>query len=216
MARAASRSAIQAGNSSASEATRERIIRAAADCIADVGLAGVRMTMVAHAAGVSNALLHYHFDTRENLFSTVMRRSMQRLGMADLDEAGLQRLPPPERLCRMLISCLPSSPELRHDWLLWHELWSHALRDPELGKLAVELYAEMDEWLAGAIRDGIASGDFASDVGPLVTARAALALCDGFGLRVIMRDPAVPLEVAVTEVLEGVGRRVGATLALEG
>ncbi|MFF3542870.1 3-hydroxyacyl-CoA dehydrogenase NAD-binding domain-containing protein [Streptomyces platensis] len=42
--------------------TRERILSAACEVIAEVGFEKIRMRMVAEHAGVSTALLHYHFE----------------------------------------------------------------------------------------------------------------------------------------------------------
>jgi AcrR family transcriptional regulator len=55
--------------------TRERILTAACEVIADIGFEKIRMRMVAERAGVSTALLHYHFDTREKLFTEAMTHS---------------------------------------------------------------------------------------------------------------------------------------------
>ena len=61
-------------NLAAAEA-RTRILAAAADCIVRDGLAKVRMAGIAKAAGVSAGLLHYHFDTKEQLFADVLSYS---------------------------------------------------------------------------------------------------------------------------------------------
>ncbi|WP_229894053.1 TetR/AcrR family transcriptional regulator [Streptomyces glebosus] len=52
--------------------TRERILSAACEVIAEVGFEKIRMRMVAEHAGVSTALLHYHFENRERLFAEAM------------------------------------------------------------------------------------------------------------------------------------------------
>ena len=55
--------------------TREAILAAACEVIAEIGFEKIRMRMVAERAGVSTAALHYHFDTRENLFAEALRYS---------------------------------------------------------------------------------------------------------------------------------------------
>jgi len=192
--------------------SRDRIIQAAADAIAKHGLAAVRMATVAAEAGVSSALLHYHFETRANLFATVLDTSMQRLGLADIDDEQLHQLAPPQRLATMIWSCLPTSPELERDWLLWHELWGQAIRDTEHAATAIKLYRQIDQWLAGAIAEGVAQGDFTAGADPMEIAAVALALCDGLGLRVIFADPVMPLERAYQLVAGEVGRQLGVQL----
>ena len=63
--------------------TRTRILEATAQCIADDGIAAVRMATIAKAAGVSTALLHYHFATKEHLFESVLRYSYESTTVLD-------------------------------------------------------------------------------------------------------------------------------------
>src|SRR3954468_21422148 len=91
----------------ASEA-RSRILAAAADCIVRDGLAKVRMAGIAKAAGVSAGLLHYHFDTKEQLFADVLGYShgvSSVLNEQAMEQAGDR---PAQRLSSFLDRCLPS------------------------------------------------------------------------------------------------------------
>ena len=56
----------------AAEEARNRILVAAADCIVRDGLVSVRMAGIAKQAGVSSGLVHYHFATKEQLFTEVL------------------------------------------------------------------------------------------------------------------------------------------------
>ena len=53
--------------------TRDAILSAACEIIAEEGFEKIRMRMVAERAGVSTAALHYHFDNREKLFAEALR-----------------------------------------------------------------------------------------------------------------------------------------------
>src|SRR4051812_24009805 len=87
--------------------SRQRILAAAARNIAELGLARVRMATIAREAGVSTALLHYHFDTKERLFAEVLAYSYER--SAELDQAALDRAggSAAARLSAYLERCLP-------------------------------------------------------------------------------------------------------------
>lgn len=195
---------------SAVEQTRARIVAAAGRAIADVGLADVRMTTIAAEAGVSSATLHYHFDTKANLFVEVMRALYDQPGGV---EASLAGLPPAERLAAVLEQCLPATPQLRHEWQLWHELWLHSLRDPAMRELGVEMYARTERFVADAVQVGIDSGDFAG-VDAHEVAAVALALCDGIGLRVAMGDPTMSYARAADIVAESVSTTLGTRIPL--
>jgi hypothetical protein len=99
----------------------------------------------------------------------------------------------------MLDQCLPSTPSLEEDWVLWVELWLRAVRHPELRPVAERLYARMRRWFATEIAAGVRDGEFRSCDTEAVAERT-LALIDGFGIRTLLGDPAVPLERARDEV----------------
>jgi AcrR family transcriptional regulator len=174
--------------------TRERILSAACEVIAETGFEKIRMRMVAERAGVSTALLHYHFETREKLFTEAMTHSFANSTFevehdADVVSAAVI-------LARIVRNLLPMDAELRQDWRLWQELWVRSLRDETTRTFAVDLYGQLHRWVAGAVTRGIESGEFkATDIDELST--LVLALCDGYGIRVMLGDPAVSAEHAL-------------------
>ncbi|GHI04076.1 TetR family transcriptional regulator [Streptomyces cellostaticus] len=191
--------------------TRERILTAACEVIAEIGFEKIRMRMVAERAGVSTALLHYHFDTREKLFTEAMTHSFANTAV-DL-ERDAETAPAALVLVRILRSLLPTGPELQQDWRLWQELWARALRDETTRAFAVDLYAQLHAWVAGAVRRGIASGEFTpTDVDDLST--LVLSLSDGYGIRLMLRDPTVTLDSALTAIWRQASAALGLPAAL--
>ncbi|MFE2103005.1 MULTISPECIES: TetR/AcrR family transcriptional regulator [unclassified Streptomyces] len=186
--------------------TRERILTAACEVIAEIGFEKIRMRMVAERAGVSTALLHYHFDTREKLFTEAMTHSFANTAL-DVDRDA-DTAPAAVILARTLRSLLPTDPELRQDWRLWQELWARALRDETTRTFAVDLYAQLHTWVADAVRRGIESGEFTpTDVDGLST--LVLSLSDGYGIRLMLRDPTVTLDGALTAIWRQVSAALG-------
>jgi AcrR family transcriptional regulator len=182
---------------------RERILAAAAERIASEGIDDVRIARIAMAAGVSSSLVHYHFATREALLAEALEYSYEQVGLARTDRP-ISASSHAHQLALMVEQCLPTTPELERDWVLWVELWLRAVRHHELRPVAEELYARMRDWFVTAIREGVAAGEFAR-CDPEDVADRALALIDGFGIRTLLGDRAVPLERA--------RRAVGAVLA---
>ena len=104
----------------------------------------------------------------------------------------------------MVESCLPLPGEQERDWVLWVELWLRAVRHPELRPTAAKLYARMHDWF----REAIEEGDFGPvDAGAI--ADRTLALIDGFGVRALLGDPAMPLERAREEVWHALAGDLG-------
>lgn len=178
--------------------TREAILNAACEVIAETGLENIRMRMVAERAGVSTAALHYHFDTRENLFEAALHYSFGSTG-ADVYEARGDDDTATARLARIIEASLPTTPGLRREWALWQELWCRAGRDDASRRIAVELYGEHTDWIEETLTAGIASGEFATVDVP-AHAQLVNAVCDGFGVHLMMRSPKVGLARALDSI----------------
>jgi AcrR family transcriptional regulator len=175
--------------------------------IAREGIDDVRLARIAMDAGVSVPLVHYHFESREALLAEALEHSYE--------IAGESRIAPPdpsapaaERLAVMIDQCLPHPGALHDDWVLWVELWLRATRHPELRPTAANLYARMCDWLSEAIAAGVAEGEFVPCDAPAVADRV-LALVDGYGIRVLNGDPAMPLDRARREIWAAVSAQLG-------
>ncbi len=194
----------------AAEEARNRILVAAADCIVRDGLVNVRMAGIARAAGVSSGLVHYHFATKEQLFTEVLSHSSavsNALTQQALERAGTK---PVQRLSAFLDRCLPSDEQLTHDWRLWQELDLLCLRQPALAKVGSEVYETIYASVAEIITAGIETGDFDLDpAAARVVAETAVGLCDGLGARVVAPGHDLALDEARSMVLNAVGCLVG-------
>jgi AcrR family transcriptional regulator len=175
---------------------RERILAAAVGQIAREGIDGVRIARIAMEARVSSALVHYHFETRDALLAEALDYSYQRAGESRI--AGEDELPEAshaQRLQSMIDGCLPTTPDLTADWVLWVELWLRAARHPDLRPVAEELYARLHAWFRDEIVAGVNDGEF-NRCDPDEVADRTLALIDGFGIRTLIGDGAIPLDRA--------------------
>jgi AcrR family transcriptional regulator len=168
------------------------------------------MAGIAKAAGVSSGLVHYHFATKEQLFTEVLSHSSaisNSLTEQALERAGTQ---PVQRLSAFLDRCLPSDELLTHDWRLWQELDLLCLRQPALAKVGADVYETIYASIADIIVAGIESGDFDLDPDEARSvAETAVGLCDGLGARVVSAGPDLSLDETRTMVAKAVGRLVG-------
>jgi AcrR family transcriptional regulator len=187
---------------------RERILAAAAGQIAREGIDGVRIARIAMEAGVSTALVHYHFETRDALLAEALDYSYSRAGDARITSGELPAASHAERLDLMIGQCLPTTPSLEQDWVLWVELWLRAARHPELRPIAEELYARLHAWFRDEIAAGVDDGEFARCDPDEVTDRL-LALLDGYGIRTLIGDGAIPLERARRAVSSALAADLG-------
>jgi AcrR family transcriptional regulator len=169
---------------------RERILSAAVDRIASEGIDDIRIARIAVDAGVSPALIHYHFDSRETLLAEALSFSYNRVGNERIPEREAPDVSSEIRMRRMLDNYIPVPGDQRQDWMLWVELWLRAIRHPELTPTSARLYADMHAWIRNAIaEDAATAGRDPDDL-----ADHLLALIDGCGVRALIGDPAMSLE----------------------
>jgi AcrR family transcriptional regulator len=109
---------------------REELLRAAIEQIEARGVAAVRIADVATALGVSNALVLYHFSTKEKLVAAAFTYA------AEDDLAHLRKLlgrrTTALRRLRAAVRWYAPTGQAK-GWRLWIEGWAVALRDPRCG-----------------------------------------------------------------------------------
>jgi AcrR family transcriptional regulator len=171
---------------------------AAVATLAADGIEGLRIADVAKRAGVSTALVHYHFETREALLAEALTRSFQIAGDARAS-AKYGSGTALERLRRKIEESLPYGGRRKREWGLWVELWLRAVREPELRRAAADVYARLRASLLELLEAGAEAGEFRL-VDPAATTDRVLAAIDGFGLRALIQDPAMPVELAFERV----------------
>jgi AcrR family transcriptional regulator len=187
---------------------RDRILEAACDMLAAEGVDDVRIARIATAAGVSPALVHYHFTTREALLTEALEHSFEQLGDLRTTAADDEQWTAAERLGWMIDQSLPFPGEGERDVRLWLELWGYAARRPELRAFAAQLYERYDAWIAEVVEEGMASGEFErGDVDEIT--RRLVAMLDGVGPRVVVAGGRLPLEAARRLVTRGLAMELG-------
>jgi AcrR family transcriptional regulator len=190
-------------------AARERILAAAVARIASDGVDDVRIARIAMDAGVSPPLVHHYFESREMLLAEALRYSYTRAGDARISTGEIPAATHAEKLRLMIGQCLPGTPSLAQDWVLWVELWLRAARHPELRPVAEELYGRLREWFVDEINAGVEDGEFNPGLDPILVADTTLALLDGFGVRTLMGDSNITLERARTAIEAALARDLG-------
>ncbi|EKC60388.1 TetR family transcriptional regulator, partial [human gut metagenome] len=76
----------------------DAILRAAEQEFLAKGFEGARTTSIAKAAGVTHAMLHYYFRTKEQLFERILDEKLQLMSQTVLSAFGEPGLPLAERL----------------------------------------------------------------------------------------------------------------------
>ncbi|MGW8887039.1 TetR/AcrR family transcriptional regulator [Streptomyces sp. NPDC055749] len=112
---------------------RTDILEAAARVIARRGVRGLRVEELAAEAGVSKALIYYHFEDRAGLLRRTLAHVNSRAERYTAEQPG-DALPdsPLGELEQALLLELQDTPHVRENSTAWGELRASAVFDPEL------------------------------------------------------------------------------------
>ncbi|MEJ3745233.1 TetR family transcriptional regulator C-terminal domain-containing protein [Actinomycetes bacterium KLBMP 9797] len=166
------------------EVRLETLLRTACDVIADRGLANTRTTDVAQAAGVSQALVFYHFSTKERLLAKAFAYAAEQ-DLAQLRAVVDAKTSPREKLKKILKLYAPTGRS--KSWAMWIDGWSESQRVPELEKMSRNLDLQWKEALTRVIENGVATGAFRC-ADPTGAAWRILAVIDGLAVQVTVHD----------------------------
>ena len=163
--------------------------------IAERGFAATRIADVAERAGTSAPGVLYWFDSRDQLLAEALTFAEDEFAreldakLAELDGA-------PARLAALIGNSVGGE-----EWVLWLELWTRALRDPDLAEARQRLDDQWRAQIAEIVRDGQANGDFAGNEPERVALELA-ALIDGLAVQVALGDTAVSPELMRATCIE--------------
>ncbi|MFC9893625.1 TetR/AcrR family transcriptional regulator [Nocardia sp. NPDC127579] len=158
---------------------RNQILEAAVRVIAQDGVRGLRVDKLAAAAGVSTALIYYHFKDRAGILSAALEHVNHR-AQTYTEPDGLDGR---ERIEAILLRELQGDEHVRETSIAWGELRASAAFDPGLRaplRATTEAWSADIEALIRAARD---TGACASGVDAADSAERLTALVEGLSER---------------------------------
>lgn len=167
---------------------KPQLLAAAADVIAERGIAATRIADVAERAGTSAPAVLYWFGSKEELLSEALTWEEERF-YADITARIAEGLTPPEQMSLMFDSSSAGG-----EWTLWMEFWARALRDEGVAETRGELDRRWRAAIAEIVTAGQESGDFDADADADDAAATLAALLDGLAVQVSLGDPEMPPE----------------------
>jgi AcrR family transcriptional regulator len=184
---------------------REDLLKTACEVIAEQGFGHTRTLDIARAAGVSQALLFYHFDTKDRLFAQAFGYAarMRLDALTDIEESPAG---PVERLRALLRRWSPSITS--DEWRLWIDAWAEAMRSPDLEEISRKIDARGRSLLRSIIEDGVRTGAFVCP-DPEEAAWRIFALIDGLALQMHVHAKALPRRRAAALLRASVAGELG-------
>ncbi|HCT81007.1 MAG TPA: TetR family transcriptional regulator, partial [Micromonosporaceae bacterium] len=181
------------------------LLRTAIEVILERGFANTRTADVAKAAGVSQALVFYHFSTKDALLTQAFTYAAEQ-DLARLQAVMDARATPAEKLKRLVKLLAPQGRS--NSWLMWIDGWSESLRNPELESVSRRMDLRWKEALIEVINAGVADGSFKCD-DPIGAAWRLNSLIDGLAVQLMVHDKVISRRQAAEWMRVAAAREVG-------
>ena len=169
------------------EVRLDALLRTACDVILERGLPNTRTADVAAAAGVSQALVFYHFETKDRLLAQAFAYAAER-DLQQLDAILAARTKPLMKLRQILKVYAPTGHSKA--WAMWIDGWAESMRVPELEAVSRRLDIRWKEALTDVITAGVEDASFTC-ADPHGAAWRLIALIDGLAVQVTVHDQVI-------------------------
>ena len=165
---------------------RRAIVEAAADVLAARGRQAATVKAIARAAGVAPGLVHYYFESKEDLLLAILRAASDRY-IAEM--TALASHVPAERLAEVALDEPRQRVTRQPEWYAArYDLFALGLRDPALAPGVAELLANGRRGIGKVARQALPE----QSVDPDALAAVLLACFDGLALQRLL-DPTFDL-----------------------
>jgi len=135
------------------EIKKQDIINAAFNCIYEKGITGVTMRAIAKEAKINQALLHYYFDSKENLLAEFIQVLFKRF-IYDIEKRYKAIDSPEKKLNYFFEAGEEFVGKEKEMFVVLIDAWAYCIKDPSLKKH----YANMNKELTGVMKRIIDEG----------------------------------------------------------
>ncbi|WP_181871309.1 TetR/AcrR family transcriptional regulator [Sphaerisporangium album] len=159
---------------------RAELLEAARRVVLERGISSTRVADIAKATNVSGGLIHYHFATKDDLITAMLRSTIDG-EVGRLRELIQEPGSAAERLDRVLRYYIPRS-RADQSWLLWIDAFAAGLREAVVQEILLELESGWIGTLEQVISAGVDTGEFVCD-DPRGAAERIDGMLDGLIIR---------------------------------
>jgi len=189
--------------------TKNSIMEAATALFAREGYEATGVAEICERAGVSKGAFYYHFDSKENVFLTLIDAWLTTLEKS-LNDITFQAKSVPEGLLEMAGMMQPVFENNQYFMGLFLELWTHANRNDKVRQATVAPYRRFEETFTRLIQRGIDEGSI-DDVEPETAGQLLLSLSSGLFLQASLEPDQVnwgkKLQESIVILINGLKRR---------
>ncbi|MGV0024771.1 TetR/AcrR family transcriptional regulator [Phormidesmis priestleyi] len=139
------------------EVTRQQILNAAEVEFSRHGLNGARVSAIAQGAGVTTAMIHYYFESKEGLYKSVLERPATEAS-TELAKLNLDQLPPIQALEQFIRAAITYETMYPLRQMLWFQEANQ--NRGEYFKLSKENWSNVHYHLPQILARGTEDGSF--------------------------------------------------------
>lgn len=187
------------------EARRTAILQTTRNVLVERGFSAMRIADVARQLGVSTGLIHYHFESKDQLVAETLRFAADE-EQAQMEEDIAAAKGPVAKLDAFFSAYSPKGAE--PGWLLWIDAWGEGLRSPALRRISQELDLASVKTIQGVIDLGVAEGLFHS-TDTYASAWRLAAMLDGLAVQLTVHDQVVDGITVLDWVRQGAANELG-------
>lgn len=163
--------------------SRDDIITAVAELIAEQGLENLTMRNIANHVGCSVGTLPHYFDGKDDIVVAALKwsneRIFSRLGNMPLAELRLTALYP------LISAAMPTDNYADIEWRVRLCLWDYAVTNTEMRSQVIEINETVVNLLSDIIEQLQACGDISCEHDKTITAMTLYQLCIGGGFNML-------------------------------
>ncbi|MBL9052519.1 MAG: TetR family transcriptional regulator C-terminal domain-containing protein [Tabrizicola sp.] len=173
-----------------------RIVDAVIDTVAQRGISGTTLALVAQAAGVSQGVLIFHFRSKDGLLAAALRS--QNAAYQRLWQACLAGADPLQRVLGLIRVDFSPSICSRKSLAMWFAFWGESASQPAFQSLCEDAERDRAEAMVQACRDLVAQE---GGPDPDLLARSIDSLTDGLWLQMHIHGARMPRAKALQQAL---------------
>ena len=189
---------------------RNEILETTCEVVIERGFAGTRIADVAKRLEVSSSLIHYHFDSKEQLLAEAFAHYANK-DVAEM-EGEIENAPTAlGKLERVIQNYVPEGSD-DVEWMLWIDGWGEALRNPMMRKISQQLDEQSIE-LAGADHSHRRRVGRVHLPGSAAAAMRLTALVDGLAVQFAAHDGMMNRDQLIDHVRFAAGAEIGVDIS---
>jgi AcrR family transcriptional regulator len=187
---------------------RERILEAACRAAVARGMGGTRVADIAREAGVSTAVVHYHFATKDAVLMEAARW-VERETVAERDAIVHAEAPATVKLGEFLEEQRLRNDLSRQEIILYIGLWGRAMRSRSYRAASTRSRHKWRAYFTRMLRQGLDEGAFQLRSSLDDTVESLTAFLDGITIQVLVGHPWLDEERAAQLTFHQFSREVG-------